>query len=280
MIYKVKSKNPLTSLALLLLDEDFKFVETPKESEQELQVEVPALKYPLFCTLIGIYISFVAMRKFANETVNKLPVSDNVKKQLVKMIIQAHESNMYWKGLTSLLIIDFLTYHDSINIDGFVLFNMRGYKTEFQARLKKILSSYDESAMQQNDKNNEANSLEFLRKQIMELNLDWSLVETIHVRLNGEMLELKSDDGTLLDEDFLKKSLPNLEVRFGGDSLKPWMRVVMLLTSMCLLFPVKKVIIHKGVTKEMKQMIREEKESFSSIQTDYVFCKGCSRCDE
>lgn len=264
----------------MLKNDDFKVIETEKQSEHELKVEVPVLKYPLFCTLIGIYISFVAMKKLAKEEVNKLPISVQAKKQLYEKIIQIYEPNLYWKGLTSLLVIDFLTYRDWIDIDSFILFNLRGYKTEFQKVLRNFFCGYGEEGTKQIYEINEADSLGLLRKEMMEFNRDWSLIETIHVQLNGNMLELKSDNGTLLDENFIKENLPNLEIRFDGDLLEPWMRVVMLLTSICLLFPVKKVVIHKGVTEEMKQMILEEKSSFPSVKTDYVFCKGCNRCDE
>ncbi|WCF11439.1 hypothetical protein NDS46_31270 (plasmid) [Paenibacillus thiaminolyticus] len=142
MLIKVKSKESLKTLYEVLCDRNFDVIDPL--SEKEIQLRVKEENQAEFETLIASYIAYIFFYNVAKEKIKSLSINEEVKNRLLDDAIDYFKGTMYWRGLTLVLVSDYLTKSNSLHVYSFMLFNMKGFKAEVEEYIEALLHAVDE----------------------------------------------------------------------------------------------------------------------------------------
>lgn len=281
MLYKVKSKETLKALYDFFCERGVTVIDPLTETE--LEVEVNEETQAEFETTLSVYISYKLFARIVTNKLNTMMIEEDLKHRFLHEAERYFVHSPYWKGLTLILVSSYFERSDSINIESFMLFNMKGYKVEIEKYIDTLLAAPDQDDF--DDEGEQELSIkelfEELRATVQSLDLDLTIFETIHLRQNGETLEFKTEEGTVIDHNFFMYHMGKVLVLETQGARVQWERDIMLLPSICMLFPVKQVVIHK-ITDDVKAVLEFAKQMISSdlSSASFIDCTDCEDCNE
>lgn len=276
MIYTIKSKTPLEGLHTLLLKNNFIPMEV---SPYEVQVEVHEEQQTLFNSGISVYLSYTLYVNLVKDFVNSTIMGEMEKKEFWEEALRGYQHSTYWRGFSFVLVSDYFKGNKMLNADSFMLFNMKGFKSEVQSLLKQLLEREVEEEL---DEDEVEDLFAVIREKISHMNLDLSIFEKIHIRRVDNRMLFKTDNGTLIDGEYLATTLNGIfSFEVQGNATEQWQRDLMLLPTICMVFPIQTLTIHKNLTEEMREAINQVWTMLpGNVEVSYQDCGGCDRCDE
>ena len=295
LLIKIKSKSSLEVLYDFFIERKYNILDPTVETQ--LEVEVTDENQSEFETLIAVYIAYQYFARTVREKLITMVLDEELSNQFMDDAVNYFNRSPYWKGLTLILISSYFERSTSINLESFMLFNMKGYKHEIEKYVDamynikviedaEIDTEYDEeSSLNIVPENGTDPELEEMYQQIkttvLALNIDLSKFETIHLRFNNDALQFQTDCGIVLDQKGIFENFGvDLQLTLDG-ATKPWHHDLILFPVICMILPVNKMIIHK-----LESNVRESIESTRAMiipsltSVEIVDCNGCNACNE
>lgn len=277
MIYTIKSKISLDGLKVLLLKNNF----IPMEiSPFEVQIEVHDEQKTLFYSVISVYLSYNLYVNLTKDFIQTTIVGDMETQEFWADALRGYQHSTYWRGFSFILVADYFKANHMLNADSFMIFNMKGFKNEVQSLLKQLLEREVEEELEEDEVQD---LFAEIREKVSHMNLDLSIFEKMHVRREENQLLFKTDNGTLIDGEYLATTLNGIfSFEVQGNATEQWQRDLMLLPTIVMIFPVHIVTIHKkDITEEIREAISQVWTMLpSDVDVSYQDCGGCDRCDE
>lgn len=282
MLYKIRSKETLKVLYDFFSERGFDVVDPTVETE--LEVEVTEENQADFETLVSVYIAYTLFVRATKAKLETSIIEDATKYRFMDEAVRYFNQSPYWKGLTLVLVSSYFERSNSINIESFMLFNMKGFKAEIEKYVDAMLAMPEEGEEDEGQEIEEVSVQELykeIRKKVEQMDFDFSIFKTVHLRQKGDALVFTAANGTILDEQFFMYHLGSvlqLEVR---GAIVQWEKDIMLLPSICMIFPVEEVVVHE-VEDAVKEAIQFARSIISPDLTSVTFtdCNGCEDCNE
>ncbi|MFF2531454.1 hypothetical protein ACFVS2_21340 [Brevibacillus sp. NPDC058079] len=279
MTFTIKSKSSFSDFFDFLKKNGY---EPKKVSEVEMVVDVEEDLSSGFESVIAVYISYLLFVKTVKESLDLLPLDKVSKTRFLNDALRYYHSTPYWSDLTLILVSDYLRNSKTFNLDSFSLFNMRGFKAEIQQYVKNILSVEEVDRTKEDESTNGIQEIYAKAREALSVNnVDVSKYEIVHMRGKDDRLLFQTNNGIAVDFEHLTMLLNGLfEIEIHGVT-EPWQKDIMLLPSILMILPVKKLIVHRNVNAgliENIERLRIMLPQDRSIAVEY--CNGCDRCDE
>jgi hypothetical protein len=276
VVFTIKSKKYLSEMLTFLRKNE---IEAQKINETELSVVVDnENKQPKFEMLIAYFISYQLFVKTINEALQALMFEESFKAKFIDEGVHYFKQSNYWKDLSLVLVSDYFQNSKSIYIEGFMLFNMRGFKQEVQQYVKNATTKNE---FEVDDTQGVQNLYAEIRRQISEKNIDLKIYEKVHVHWNDNTVFFQTDYGLVLDDTHLDNLLDVKTMISMQPEMKPWQKDIMLFPMLVMLLPVKKLLIHNNVIDDVKDALKRIASDFPSDRAVTIeCCNGCDRCDQ
>lgn len=283
MNYKVKSKTSLMDLTDLLRKENIELVSS---TEEYIEVNIQNEKeFELLCRAISL---FLVHKGLEEDVVNKL-IKKGYFEEFVENLLYEESENIrkliYFVNLTEPLVAVYFKKINTLNIDSFLLFNMKGFKEELEQLVKKLDKALSNKKSEQSDNDEQGiqEILGVLRKRMVDSGLELENFRELHIFQERESLIYKNKDGICLDNNFLLETMGSfLEFELkepveGMDLLED----ILLCSAFIQIFDVNKVVIHESVAKESKDALMFHLNSYKkemNKRMKVVMCNGCKIC--
>lgn len=264
------------------LDEFFKVLQSKKMkplkiSENELSVTCKqrnALELEL-----ASFLSHYLFVKTVKEALQTLMFEESFKTTFLEESLEYFETSSYWKNISLILVAEYFQNSKTINIDSFMLFNMKGFKQEVQEYVRYATAEWDEEEETYIYDDKIRNLFTELRSHIS--HLDTSVYETIHLFGKGDTVKFQTSAGMIVDEKHLNHILGEEDIIQVQGSMDAWEKEVLLFPALVMILSVKKLIVHVNVMDEVRSALERSKQMFPpDIVVMIENCTGCGRCDQ
>jgi uncharacterized protein YukJ len=290
MNYIVKSKKELNELMNRLEKEEISF---QLVDEHALDIHLPDKeKQEVFIQILSVYL--------ADTNVQELLVKHFIKKgktvkqaqKLMKKVLSEIIDMEYFYVLTKVLVKEYLKKMNTLHIESFSLFNMKGFKEEvnhfIQRHLEKTKKEDDEEIDEINEMEVKEMNIQdyfaFLKKKAVKNGLNLDDCKELHVVQQGNSLILKNKENVVLDDDFLLDyfgSVIRFEVLEEIENAE-FFEGAVLLSFFIQMFETEKVVIHKSVTEKAKEILLYHLTSLkkeTGMKIKIIVCEGCETCE-
>lgn len=280
-MYTIKSKSSLHSLKELLVSRGFQPIDM---KENELETDVTAEREEEFFLVVGFYIAFDAFKKTIRQELQKLNVQGEKAEQFMDDACHYFQTSKYWIGLAKVWVTDYFKDRDSIHVESFATFNIKGLKEEakdYVVNMLDAITPYEESMEGSRDMSI-VDLFAIIRQQALQQDVDMKKFEHIHVYPSEERMKFQNEEGTVMDESFFMYQIGVVLDVHHDDGVHPAFKDAMTMVCLSHVFRPKTITIHKNLSDVAMEAIKQHEvliDKTPSMETKIVYCEGCETCD-
>jgi len=284
MQYIIKSKRDLKDLKDILVAKNIPFFE---ESKNMIKVQVNKELEEEFFLIVSYYTSYTAFRETVQTLLKKSHLDQERANEFFHQSCNYFLHSKYWVSLTKALITDYFSDKDTLHIESFATFNMKGFKAEIKDYVDNMISPKlveampDEMPMQKGMGIQDVFAI--LKEQAIASGLDMDAFTKLHVFPKEKGMRIENSEGKIMDDAFFMEQLGTvLQVSSEEGDINPAIQDAMQLVCLCYIFNPNEIILHKGLSEDAKLAISQHEAMIQqnpSSQLQFVDCQGCDNCD-
>lgn len=276
-MYTVKSKKSLKGMFDIFQEQKIK-VKLLSENQIEIFLQ-NEIEKDIFIRILSLYIVFISFKDIVVKSLMSLGFSKEKAEKKTSVARNGLEETNYFTSLTSLLLLEYFKTMQTINVDSFILFNMKGYKQELKELAEFIKNST--SHINKHEKQLSAEELfDIIKQHAIENNMNYNDFSEIHISCNQKKLIFENKQGVLIDNDFLNTKLGCSLVFYQEDMplISKIYKNIFFLKYIALIFDVKKVVLHKSLSQnDIKELSAINLIIKNKIE--FIKCCGCDKCN-
>ncbi|MDF2879535.1 MAG: hypothetical protein K0R54_92 [Clostridiaceae bacterium] len=298
MKYKVKCNKEINNFIKVLNDEKIEVISTDLTTVEVLLKDEK--EFDLFIKILSFFIVYISYIDLMKENFTKIGVAKKEMNQILKEELINLEDSEYFPVLTEILVKDYFRNMNTLNVDSFRLFNMKGFKEEIQLIAKDIIDfrEFEKSEVGEGNFldeiiskseeiiNQDSEVFTVIRENAEKNGIDLKEFEEINVFGNEDKLFFKNKSKKNVDEEFFATKLGS-SLTYKSENVESvndvnTLRDILLCLCILNVFPVNKIIIHKSVSDKAKDLFLYNLEVFKKENEktfNIVICNGCESCD-
>lgn len=231
----------------------------PVKIENGASVNVPEERFAEFALITSATITYHAFLKIITDYNRKKGFDEAFSKNILEHTSSYFYSTRYWITLTNVLIVDYLKNKSTIHLDGFALFNMKGFKKEILTFVESYLDCDDAQDEEEPPAISSFNSLfEYIQQHADQESFSFEPFKELHIFEEGEGMRIENKDRILIDPNFFYE---NLGVSFSIDSKDPTVSQALLdsvyLEGLIKIFGSHEIVTHEGLSLAIEQELDE-----------------------
>ncbi|WCK56956.1 hypothetical protein PP175_27585 (plasmid) [Aneurinibacillus sp. Ricciae_BoGa-3] len=287
MIYEIKSQKSLEEIREMLESQTFTLT-YKNDNEIEVHVESDS-DFDEFTNTVAFYLSHAYFRDYLHESLVNSGLSKKEAERIVKQAMLEASRSTYYYTFTRILVKEYFKTMTCLKIESFYLFNMKGYKEEIKRYAQRLVNFHSKNGSYFSNEENAKEGyrvdtyFEIMREEGKKNGLKIADFKEIHVHQLDNRLYIENKNGETLDKDFLFQKLGiRLDFKANEVPLNPELFEGMVLCC-CLIdiFDVSKVVLHRTLTKEAKDLLVFNINSIKKQRNKrikIIMCNGCEQC--
>lgn len=278
-MYIVKSKKSLKGMFDILQEQNIK---ANLISDNQIEISIQhKTEESMFIRLLSLYIIYTSFKDIIMQSLINLGVPKVKAEKKAFIARNGLEETNYFTDLTSLLLLEYFKSSKTLNVDSFILFNMKGYKQELKIFAELIINNSIPYINEHEKQLNTQELFDIIRQHAIKNNINFNDFLEIHINYSQNNLIFNNAQGELIDDEFLKTKLGCSLIIYEKDTLQIEYiyKGILFLRYLAVIFDIQKVILHKTLPEnDIKKFIASNLIAEISDKIQFVKCDGCEKC--
>lgn len=282
MVYTIKSKHPMNELVDALKDQELTVIQQPDRIEVETK---DPSEHDMFVRVLAVYIVLQNVKPILYQSFVKKGIGKRKSERLTKEVYYRIQGSNYFSFITMILVNEYFRTLDTINLESFSMFNMKGFKEEVADIVKKIVEPvYDISDdVIEEEVTDTEDVFCALRESAASKGIDLKEYTEVHVLGGKERFIFKNKKGVVIDDDFFVDTFGHTLTFTSEENIddKELIDDIFLFNCFFHIFNVQKIVVHKNLSQKQNNLLLHNikilKDSYEKLCI--VNCKGCKECE-